>query len=93
MELAIRPADLHAASVALASCSQRLADAGSTFARCARMDIPDIGVKVAAATDHAILTTEHAIEIVTTDINRIARALGALAHHYEQVDATAVSRR
>jgi hypothetical protein len=93
MELTIAPADLQAAAIELAGCSERLAAAEATFARQARTELPDIGTKSAAAIGRGIGGTEHAIEIIVTDIDRLARALTALAQHYPRVDATAVARR
>jgi hypothetical protein len=93
MELTISPADLNAASDALDRCRQRLADAGSTFANRARGDLGDIGTNAAEATERAVHQAEHAVDVVTADIDRIARALAALAQHYPQVDRTAVAHR
>jgi hypothetical protein len=93
MELAISPADLYAASVALTRCRADVAEAGLTFARRAQVDLPDLGVNVAAATNRGIVGTEQAIHTICTDIEQLSRALAALAHHYPQVDGAAVRRR
>lgn len=93
MELVIRPDDLAAAALALTRCGEQLDDAGLTFARRAQSELPDVGAKAAEATARAIVITERALQTVSTDIDRLAHALAALARHYHQVDDIAVSRR
>jgi hypothetical protein len=93
MELAIRPDDLYAASVALSSASTRLEEAALTFARRAQTDAPAVGVKAAEAVSRGAIAAEQAIGVVSTDIARLAAALASLAHHYPRVDATALRRR
>lgn len=93
MELAIRPDDLYAASVALSACGSRLDDAALSFARSAQIDVPAVGVKAAEAVGRGVIAAEDAIQVVSTDIHRLANALASLAHHYPRVDATAVRRR
>jgi hypothetical protein len=93
MELAIAPSDLYAASAALASCAARLDDAVVTFARHSAADAPQIGPQAAAAAERGIIAADRAVQIISTDIDRLARALAALAHHYPRVDATAVRAR
>jgi hypothetical protein len=93
MELAIRPDDLFAASVALSACSSRLDDAALSFARAAQIDVPSVGVKAAHAVDRGVIAAEAAMRVVGLDIERLATALAALAHHYPQVDTTAVRAR
>jgi hypothetical protein len=93
MDLAIRPEDLYAASVALSACSSRLDDAALTFARSAQADVPEIGVKAAEAVGHGVIAAEHAIQVISTDIDKLAHALAALAQFYPRVDAAAVSRQ
>jgi hypothetical protein len=92
MELAIRPDDLYAASVALSACSATLGDAASAFARSAQIDVPSVGVKAAEAVGRGVVAAEDAIQVMSTDIERLAAALASLAHHYPRVDATAVRR-
>jgi hypothetical protein len=93
MELAIRPDDLYAAAVALAACSARLDDAALLLARSAQSDLPEIGVRAAEAVGRGVVAAEQAIQVISTDIERLSAALAALAHHYPRVDATAVRRR
>jgi hypothetical protein len=93
MELAITPADLHAAAFALDACSARLEDARSAFAGKAQCDLPEIGADAAEATARGIVLVERAVQIISTDIDRLAGALTALARHYPEIDRTAVSRR
>jgi hypothetical protein len=93
MELAIRPEDLHAAAVALLGCSARLDDAERAFARRARIDVPGLGVRAESAGLRGAAATEHAADILSGDLRRLAHALAALAHHYPQVDSTAVPTR
>jgi hypothetical protein len=93
MELTVQPADLNAASRALDRCRERLAEATSTFASAARVDLPEIGANAAEATVRALHQAQHGVDTITTDIDRIARALAGLAQHYPQVDRTAVTRR
>jgi UV DNA damage repair endonuclease len=93
MELAIRPTDLYAASVALASCADRLDDAAITFSRQAAAELPEIGTEAAEAARRGLIAADRAVQIISTDIERLAQALAALAHHYQRVDATAVPGR
>jgi phosphate uptake regulator len=93
MELAIRPEDLYAASVALASCGARLDDAAVTFARQAVSDLPRVGAEASDAARRGIIAADRAAQIISTDIGRLAHALAALARHYPQVDTTAVGPR
>jgi hypothetical protein len=93
MELAIDPADLHAASVVLARCSATLSAAGTTFAHRARADVPDLGAKASSASGRAAQCADHAVGVLTADIARLADALATLAHHYPQVDRAVASQR
>jgi hypothetical protein len=93
MELAIRPADLHAAAVLLTSCAGRLDDAGLTFARRAQHEVPALGMKTLPAAARATAATDRAIEVIAADITALARALDRLAEHYPRVDAGAVPSR
>jgi hypothetical protein len=93
MELAIRPADLHAAAALLATCAGRLEDAGLTFARRAQHNVPDLGSKALPVAVRGTAATERAIGVITTDITALARALDRLAEYYPRVDTTAVPRR
>lgn len=93
MELAIRPDDLYAASVALSACSSRLDDAALSFARAAQIDVPSVGVKAADAVDRGVVAAEAAMQVVSLDVERLANALAALAHLYPRVDNTAVRAR
>jgi hypothetical protein len=93
MELAIQPEDLSAAAAALLRCSLRLEDAVATFTQRARSDLPDIGADTAEATGRGVVTARREVEIITTDINQVAKALAALTHGYNCIDRTAVARR
>jgi hypothetical protein len=93
MELAIRHDDLHAAAMALAGVTARLTEAGSTFSQRARVDVPEIGADAAAATTRGASRAAHAVEVITIDLDHVARALAALAQTYPRLDATAMSRR
>jgi hypothetical protein len=93
MELAVRSADLQAAAAALLGCSARLEDAGLTFARQAQADLADSGASVAAAAARGIPAVEHAVATITTDIDRLARALVHLAEHYPALDRSALPPR
>jgi hypothetical protein len=93
MELLITPADLRAAAYALGACSARLDDARATFARAVQSDLPEVGADIVEATARGTVLVERAVEIISTDIDRLAGAFAALAHHYPQVDSTAVSGR
>jgi hypothetical protein len=93
MELAIRPEDLHAASVALTSCRANLEDAALSFARRAQAELPDVGANAAEAAGRGVASTERAVQILCSDLDRLARALAELAHHYPRVDTTAVPHR
>jgi hypothetical protein len=93
MDLAIRPDDLYAASVALAQCGAELDAAALTFAQRGQADLPDLGSNAATATTRAIVEAEHGVQTISSDIARLAHALAGLAHHYPRVDGTAVSRR
>jgi hypothetical protein len=93
MELTVQPADLNAAARALDRCRERLAEATSRFAAGARVDLAEIGANAAEATDRALYQAQHGVDTISTDIDRIARALAALAQHYPQVDHTAVAHR
>jgi hypothetical protein len=93
MELAVRPDDLHAAAFALLSCSARLDDAALGFARSVQPDLREIGIKAAITAGEGVVATERATAVLSTDVNQLAHALAALAHHYPRVDATAVPHR
>jgi hypothetical protein len=93
MELEVRPDDLQAAALALLACSARLDDAALTFARRAQQDLPAIGVKAAIAASHGTAASERAVQILSTDVSRLAHALAGLAAHYPRVDAGAVPHR
>jgi hypothetical protein len=93
MELVIRTADLHAASVRLAACSARLADARTSFTQRAHIDAPELGVKIAESTSRGAITAEHGVDAITTDIEKLADALANLAHLYARVDSGAVGRQ
>jgi hypothetical protein len=93
MELAVRSADLQAAAAALLACSGRLEDAGLSFARQAQTDLADAGESVATAAARGLPAVEYAVATIGTDIDRLARALADLAHHYPAVDATALPPR
>jgi hypothetical protein len=90
MELAIRPAELHAAAVALAACAARLDDAALTFARSVQADLPELGMKALAASARGVSATEQAVQVLGSDIHRLSLALQGLAQHYPRVDETAV---
>ena len=92
MELAVDPSDLYAAAVALASCGRTLEAAGLDFAGRAQSDLPGVGSQVAVAAGRGARLAEHHVQSVSDDIEQLARALAALAHHYDQVDGTAVRR-
>jgi hypothetical protein len=93
MELLIQPADLRAAAELLTRCGATLEDAGLTFARRAQADQPEVGTRAAAATGRAMAATDNAVQVLATDIQRLADALDELARHYPMVDDTAVRRR
>lgn len=90
MELAIDPTHLSAASVALIRCASRLDDAAITFARQSTSELPHIGDQAAGAADRGIVAAERAVQVITTDIERLAHALAGLSGLYPRVDATAV---
>ena len=92
MELAIDPTHLSGASVALITCAARLDDAAVTFAQRASADLPDVGAAAAEAAHNGVIAAERAVQIITTDIERLAQALSGLSRLYPRVDATAVRR-
>jgi hypothetical protein len=93
MELAIRPDHLYAAAAALDACGARLDTASLTFAREATAALPKVGANAAEAAGRGLVAAEHAVELLSADIARLAHALAALAHHYPRVDATAMPPR
>jgi hypothetical protein len=92
MELAIHPEDLRAAAAALSACASRLEDATLGFDRTARENVKDLGLKAMVAVARALTATDHAVQTLHTDIAALAHALDSLAHHYPQVDRTAIPR-
>lgn len=93
MELAIDPTHLSAASVALISCASRLEEAATTFVQVACGELPEVGEAAAEAARRGIIAADRAVEIITTDIERLALALAELSRLYPRVDATAVRSR
>jgi hypothetical protein len=93
MELTVDPADLLAASLALRRCRSALDDALLAFAARARHDVPELGVRAAAAGVRSVGATQQAVEVISDDISRLALALSRLADHYPRVDATALPAR
>jgi hypothetical protein len=92
MELTVSPDDLHAAAVAIASCASRLESAREAFVALATGAVPALGPQASDAAGRGSQATEAATEVVVDDVRHLATALRVLAHVYERVDATAVSR-
>lgn len=93
MELAIDPTHLSAASVALIGCATTLDDAATAFVLQASAELTEVGMAAAEAARRGIIAADRAVHIITTDIERLAMALGHLSHLYPTVDTTAVPPR
>jgi hypothetical protein len=93
MELAIHPEDLRAAAAALSASAARLEDAALRFDRTTRSHVGDLGFKAIVAAGGALSATDHAVQLLHADITALAHALDTLAHHYPQVDRTAIPAR
>jgi hypothetical protein len=90
VELAVKPEDLHAAAVSLASCARRLDEARESFAGAAAREIPSLGLEAVEAAATSAGRAQQAIAIIGQDIDELARALRLLAVLYDEVDRRAV---
>jgi uncharacterized protein YukE len=92
VELAVTPEDLSAAAAALASCSDRIEQAGAAFARAAARDVPELGREAVSAAGESAARAQQAVATIAEDVDQLARALRVLAHLYAEVDRRAVRR-
>jgi hypothetical protein len=92
MELSVSPDDLHAAAAAIASCAGRLESARDSFVALATGAVPALGPHASEAAARGSQAASAATEVVVDDLRHLSSALRVLAHVYERVDATAVSR-